>query len=300
MAKNGKSGVLLTVIFGVILLIIAGVIFKSFNDRDHKVQLTVIENQKQYYTGVINSRDSLINETMNTFNLIEKELGMVKEKERVISVNSSDREFTKTQRDRILKDISYLNNLLDQNKNKIASLSGQLKKYGVEIQGLKDKIAQLENDLQQRKTEIEDLKGVLSKKEVEITTLNSKVDEQQSTITNNNEVIANKTFELHKGFVAYGTHKDLIDKGIISKEGGFLGIGQKQVFHFSDKLFRQVDITEVKTIPVNSKNFKLATNHSAGSYELKYDKTGKIVSYIEITNPNEFWKASKYAIIEIK
>jgi hypothetical protein len=123
----------------------------------------------------------------------------------------------------------------------------------------------------------------------------------QISIAQKEETIVEQTAEMNKGFVAYGTYKDLKAKGLVSKEGGFLGIGKKEQLHqdFSDSLFTQVNITETKSIPVNSKSAKLITDHPTTSYELVRGDDDKISS-IEIKDPDEFWKISKYAVVEIK
>ena len=54
----------------------------------------------------------------------------------------------------------------------------------------------------------------------------------------------------------------------------------------------------MKSIPVNSKNAKLISEHPNNSYKFIRDANKKIES-IEITDPAQFWKISKYAVVEI-
>jgi hypothetical protein len=54
----------------------------------------------------------------------------------------------------------------------------------------------------------------------------------------------------------------------------------------------------MKSIPINSKSAKLISEHPANSYQFIRDKDKKIAS-IEITDPVQFWKISKYAVVEI-
>jgi hypothetical protein len=105
---------------------------------------------------------------------------------------------------------------------------------------------------------------------------------------------------MNKAFVASGTYKELKAKGLLTKEGGFIGLGKTKTLatSFPDSSFKQIDITIMKSIPVNSKNAKLISEHPANSYKLIRDKDKKIES-IEITDPAEFWKISKYAVVEI-
>jgi hypothetical protein len=269
--------------------------------NEQKKHLAVVENQKQSYTQLLTSRDSVINEWMLTFDEIEKDLASVKEKENIITMKSSDTEFSKDKKQQILKDIEYVNALLDQNKKKIASLTAQLKNQGGTIKGLQVKLAELENSIKLRETEIADLKVALTKKDFEIEQLNTRMSEAQVAIAQKDETITDQTADLNKGFIASGTYKSLKAKGLVSKEGGFLGLGKKEslIQDFADGSFTQVNITEVKSIPVNSKSAKLITEHPTSSYELVRDKDNKIAS-IDIKNSEEFWKISKYAVVEIK
>lgn len=300
--KEGmKKGVLTTAIIALLLLIIAGFVVNSMYTNEQKKHLAVVENQKHSFTQLLTSRDSVINEWMLTFDQIEKDLNTVKEKENIITMKSEDKEFSKDKKQQILKDIEYVNTLLDQNKKKIASLTAQLNKSGGTIKGLQVRIAELETSMKERETEIADLKTNLTQKDFQIGQLNTKMSEQEVAIAQKDEKITTQTAEMNKGFIASGTYKTLKAKGLINKEGGFLGLGRKEAMlqGFSQSVFTQVNITETKSIPVNSKNAKLITYHPASSYELVRDKDNKIAS-IDIKNPDEFWKVSKYAVVEIK
>jgi hypothetical protein len=300
--KEGmKKGVLTTAIIALILLVIAGFVVNSMYTNEQKKHLAVVENQKHSFTQLLTSRDSVINEWMLTFDQIEKDLNTVKEKENIITMKSEDKEFSKDKKQQILKDIEYVNTLLDQNKKKIATLTAQLNKSGGTIKGLQVRIAELEASMKERETEIADLKVALTQKDFQIGQLNTKMSEQEVAIAQKDEKITNQTAEMNKGFIASGTYKALKAKGLINKEGGFLGLGRKEAMlqGFSQSAFTQVNITETKSIPVNSKNAKLITYHPASSYELVRDKDNKIAS-IDIKNPDEFWKVSKYAVVEIK
>jgi len=300
--KEGmKKGIITTAIIALLLLVGAALVVNSKFKDEQKKNVSIVENQKRSYTQLLTSRDSVLNEWMMTFNEIEKDLATIKEKEKIISVKSTDSEFTNDRKQAILKDIEYVNTLLDQNKKKIASLTAQLKNQGGTIKGLQVKIAELEASMKLRETEVNDLKVALTQKDFEIGQLNTRMTDAQISIAQKEETISEQTAEMNKGFVAYGTYKDLKAKGLVSKEGGFLGIGKKEQLHqdFSDSLFTQVNITETKSIPVNSKSAKLITDHPTTSYELVRGDDDKISS-IEIKDPDEFWKISKYAVVEIK
>ncbi|MBK7711005.1 MAG: hypothetical protein IPJ37_08690 [Bacteroidales bacterium] len=68
----------------------------------------------------------MIGEWINTFDDIEKNIALIKDKEHIISINASNTEFAKDKRQQVLDDIKYINTLLEQNKQKIAALNSQL------------------------------------------------------------------------------------------------------------------------------------------------------------------------------
>ena len=283
----------------VLVVLVAG-IFAFFIYHNHNTQqISQIENQKQELAMQLSQRDSLVNDWMEAFNQIEADLKTVKQKENLLNTRSSDREISKNQKQNILDDIKYINTLMEHNKKRIASLSYQLKKSGLKLKGLQDRIDTLSASLEQRNNEIASLKMDLVNKDFEVGQLNQKMDGLQAKLDSQDEKINHQINELNKAYIAYGTYRDLKDKGLLTKEGGFLGIGRKEELknNFSDSLFKQINITETTTIPVNSKNAKLITNHPADSYKMV--KENDKIAYIQIENPGEFWKISKYAVVEI-
>ncbi len=299
--KEGiAKGAVTTAIICLILLVAAGVIGYSLYNREHKKQLSLMEGQKQAFDQELTVRDSVINEWVVTFDQIEKDLKMITQKENMITLQASDAEFSKEKKQQILEDVKYVNTLLEQNKKKIATLSAQLKKSGIEIKGLQDKIAELDASMKQRDTEISALKMALVDKDFEVGQLNTRLTDLQMTVVQQDEKISNQTGELNKAFLIYGTYKDLKERGLVSKEGGFLGLGRKEALQedFSDSTFTQIDVTETRTIPVNSKDVRLITEHPTTSYELVRETDDKI-AYIEIKDPDQFWKISRYAVVEI-
>jgi hypothetical protein len=295
-----KKAVLTTSIIGFVVLLIAVFIAYSLYNKDHKLLLSQMETQKNAYTVQLTSRDSSIGEWVTTFGEIEKNIALIKEKEHIISTNSSTGELSRNNKQQILDDIKYINTLLEQNKKKIASLNSQLNKSGGTIKGLQTTITGLEASVKQSESDIADLKATLLTKKFEIEQLNTEKTELQATVVQKDEKINTQTYEMNKAFIASGTYKELKAKGLLTKEGGFIGLGKTKTLaaSFPDSVFMQIDITVTKSIPVNSKNAKLISEHPTNSYQLIRDKDKKVVS-IEITDPALFWKISKYAVVEI-
>ena len=299
--KEGVTkGALTTGIISIVLLIVLTVMVYSMYKRQQNTQLALMEDQKTTFTEQLTSRDSMINDWLLTFDQIEKNLNMIKEKEKIITVKSSDSEISKDRKDQILEDIKYINTLIEENKKKIARLTAQLKESGGAIKGLQTRIASLEESMKQYENDIAEMKTTLVNKDFEIGQLNNQMVALNDTISRKDEKISVQTGKLNQAFLASGTFKDLKEKGLVTKEGGFLGLGRKEflVGDFADSIFTEIDITQTKSIPVNSKKAKLITEHPANSYEMVQENENQI-AYIEIKNPEEFWKITKYAVVEI-
>jgi hypothetical protein len=295
-----KKGAVTASIIGFVVLLLAVIISYSLYNRDHKLLLSQMDTQKNSFTQQLTSRDSSIGEWVTTFSEIEKNIALIKEKEHIISTNSSTGELSRNNKQQILEDIKYINTLIEQNKKKIASLNNQLSKSGGTIKGLQSTITGLEASVKQSESDIAELKATLLNKKFEIEQLNTEKTDLQVTIVQKDEKISTQTYEMNKAFIASGTYKELKAKGLLTKEGGFIGLGKTKTLaaSFRDSSFRQIDITVTKSIPLNSKSAKLISEHPANSYQIILNKDKKVES-IEITDPAEFWKISKYAVVEI-
>ena len=299
--KEGVAkGALISGIIAFVILIAAALYVNSQFRQERNEHLALMEEQQNTFTKQVTERDSTINDWLLTFDQIEKDMNLIKQKENIITVNSSDKEFSKDKRGQVLEDIKYINTLLENNKKKIASLNAQLKNSGVVITGLQARVTSLETAIQQYETDIAGLKETLVKKDFEIGQLNTQMTALEQTITQKDEEITGQTLKLNEAFYTSGTYRELKDKGIVSKVGGFLGLGRRESMarDLSDTLFARIDVRELKTIPINSRNAKLITRHPSDSYSLVQENPNKI-AYLEIKNPELFWKNSKYAVVEI-
>jgi len=299
--KEGRSkGVLITSIISLAVLLGLGLLGWSLYKKDHNTQLALMEDQRVTFTQQLTQRDSTLNDWLTSFDEIEKNLRMIKEKEKLITVNSAGSEVSADKRNQIMEDIRSIYTLLDENRKKIANLNAQLKKSGTTITGLQTRIAELETSMKNYENDITILKATLDNKNFEIEKLNETMVALNDTLDMRVETINNQTYMLNQAYLVSGTYKDLRDKGLLSKEGGFLGIGRQESLtdNFDASIFTEINITELKSIPVNAKKVKLVTEHPAGSYELVKENED-VISAIAIVNPGEFWKISKYAVVEL-
>jgi len=267
-------------------------------------ELKQLKEQNQQLTSMAKQKDSTINDFIESLNTIEENLEIIKEKETIIAVNSENP--NKSQKQKIASDLTSINNLLEQNREKIADLDKKLNNSWYQNSKLRKLTDRLKTELENKETEIIALNGKVAKLNIEVENLNGQVTELNGTVlalnTENDaktKEIEEKTSELNTGFYVFGTSKELQEKKVITKDGGFIGIGKTAVLNkdFNTNEFKKIDITKTTTIPVSGKKISLVTSHPSSSY--KVEGVEKIEG-ITILDPVEFWKSSKYLVVTVR
>jgi len=139
------------------------------------------------------------------------------------------------------------------------------------------------------KSQVSKLKNTVKSKEIEI---KKKEDEAKNQM-------AQKEKEGRKIYYLVGSKAELERAKAIKRQGGFLGIGTS--VQLSDKLedmfFQTADYNIMKEIALgNTKKVNLITTHPKGSY-LILDTPGE--RFLKVTNPERFWSASKFLVVEV-
>ncbi|MBL7918053.1 MAG: hypothetical protein JNM96_06625 [Bacteroidia bacterium] len=241
--------------------------------------------------GELNVKELALQEFVNAFNEIQDNLNTIKEKEKIVTSSSTTGD-VKNKEDQIKEDIQAIYDLMGKNKNRINTLSRKLKQSNVKMEGLETMIANLQNSLNLKDEEIAELKSKIESLNIEL----SSIQTDYKDLQDENEV---KTQVIKTAYYAFGTSKELKEKNIITKEGGFIGLGKstKVKEDFNRDYFTKIDIDQTTSINIGAKKAKIITTHPSGSYKLIGAKS---VEKIEITNAEEFWSASKYLVIIIE
>jgi len=241
----------------------------------------------------IDRQDSSIQSFIRGFNEIQDNLDEIKRKEKIVSENSKDPESRKTKEQQIVDDIQSIYDMMNKNKQRLASMKSKLKESNNKNDELEKFIARLTTEIEEKDAKINDLKGQLEKLNVELTTLNLNYEEatQESSV---------KTEKLNTAYYAFGTSKELIKNNVLTKEGGFIGMGKtaKMKEDFNKGYFTKVDVSTLTEIVLGSKKAKFVTTHPASSYKVEGadGRADKII----ITNAEDFWSASKYLVIVVE
>ncbi len=286
----------------IVLLPLITLIIVGCDNREEELQkeLEQLKAQQMEMEQQLSGKDSSLAEFIHTFNEIQDNIRAIKEKENIVNVNVSNGETDVDDKEQLAKDLQWINQLLEENKKKINYLASKLKKSNNSLNKANKEIAELnkfiENltaQIQEKDAQIAELQQRLLQSDEELRFLfeqyNARVIELDSTIQ-----------ELNKAYYCIGTFKELKENGVLTKEGGFIGLGKiaKLKDDFNKDYFTEINIEEENVIPLMVKDVKIITTHPKDSYEI--ERNDDQVKAIKITDPKQFWSVSKYLVLQVK
>ncbi len=256
------------------------------------------ENER--LTHDLQGRDSLIGDMTHSFDEIQANIELMEGREQMIAQNSSEQQLSPNKKDKIVRDLQLMNGLMKESRERIKELTARLDRSKIDAKGLRAKLKELDLQLAQRDSAITNMKGDLLARDFRIDQINKNLDSITMVVAKREAVIDQQTAELNKAFYIMGTEEELEAKGVLTKEGGFIGIGKHAALNgeASAATFTQTDVRDLHRIPVKAKKAELMYEHPASSYEMV--KEDDMIAYLEIKDADAFWKLSKYAVVEVK
>ena len=166
-------------------------------------------------------------------------------------------------------------------KDIIESQKAQIADYAEQVRALTEENTKLKSD----NAQLASTTTMLTSQRDSLTT------QRDSLATENNTV-----------YYVAGTKQALIDRHVIEKTGGFLGLGKTQV------PARQMNVTAFMPINKNmvteilfpraDKQYRVITRQNLAALETAPDDHGRLNGgHIRIKDPNAFWASSKYLIL---
>lgn len=269
------------------LFLVALLIQACDQDPTQSPQYQQLNEDAQRGQATIAQRDSTINELFSTMNRISDNLRTVRSKQGQLAAPQEGSETDTALEQRIMDDIASIDGLLAENKTLLDRLRKQAKKSAASITALEATVAELERSIVEKDGEITSLKEQLASTNSSLATLIEMYrDKSQLADMQRNE--------MNTAWYAVGTAKELRAKGVLTKEGGVVGIGavdKLNTENLAQDHFTRIDLVQTLEVPIMAKKARLATDHPAGSYRL--EGAEKLV----ITDPNKFWSLSRYLVI---
>jgi len=269
--------------------------------------------QSSDYKSLQAQNDSLLNAKLklqqevdgyfSAMNQIEQNIEKIKNTENTISIQPVGKELSDDVRTKINEDMTYLNDMLQANKDELARLKSKIKKSAFRSSQLESTITRLTNSLEEETTKVAQLQADLAQKDSIIVQLDTKVNDLgknvESLSTDNktkDTKIKDQDEAMHTAWYVFGTRDELKKQKIITSDGLF---SSQKILQsdFNKNYFVRIDARNTKSIPLYSSHAKILTNHPKSSYTLEKEN-GNFV--LLIVDTDAFWSISKYLVIEVE
>ncbi|MDD2228613.1 MAG: hypothetical protein PHY48_04285 [Candidatus Cloacimonetes bacterium] len=289
-----KASSIIIIAILVILTILFGVLWMGSNGKSKELLKTNAELKELY-----DNSTSTIGEIQSSLESLDRDLsGSLFTNEELPGTTPADR------RTRIVSSIVNMRDQIEADKKKISTLEKQLANSKSQLKGVQDIVNKLKASIGDKEKIMDELQqrlGIMNETlAAERKTSQEEIQKREQTISDKDKSLAQQSIDANKIYYVYGTRKELIDKGIVDRKGGLLGIGKVTTVTHSlvtDK-FTEMNLLDSQqiTFPSTKKGYSVLSNHIATTYKVeKLDEQ----NVLTITDSANFRK-QKFLIIELK
>lgn len=280
------------------LVSVASVVLVACNHdqlEQQKGQISTLKKEDSIRLRQIEAKDSSLSFFIKTINRIEVNLDTIKQRGKILTINGEAKRDTAA----IMSDLNAISNLIAQNSRDMAALEKKLRRSNAKNADLEGIITRLNKDIAAKDEEIAALQKNLAETNTALQGEIKKLNDTIQVAMNQRSQIGSMTTQMHTVYYTFGKMKDLQKNGIITKQGGFIGLGKTAVLNSSINTthFTESDLTTLNTITLNAKLDKIVTSHPSSSYKVVIGQKSDV---IQITDAQAFWSKSKYFVAVIK
>jgi len=278
------------------VLALVALLLSACHEKSPRQEMLQSDLRADSLEKIITQKDNEINDLVGTLNEIQEGFRVINEAEDRVVLIKDGEGTNKTEQ--IRENIKFISTAMQRNRELISKLRQQLRESSVKgdqfkktidslVKQLEDKDKQLEQlneQLNAKDIHISELDETISSLNTQISSLNDETEQKQNTITQQDQ-------QLHTAWFAFGTKKELKEQRILEGDDVLRS-------NFNKSYFTKIDIRVEKEIKLYSKWAKVLTTHPSSSYTLQKDANKQYV--LRITDPDIFWSASKYLVVQVK
>ncbi|MDD2331092.1 MAG: hypothetical protein PHI68_00415 [Candidatus Cloacimonetes bacterium] len=282
---------IITILLAVLTIIMAimwvGANNKQKNLAQEKEEIsTSFENATKTIGDIQSTLDAIDKDLMGQLSIAGETPGATPEDRKSMIVNS----------------LSNMRSQLEAGKQRISQLERELSQSNRQVAGLQDILNKLRSSVSEKENIVAGLQkelGVLSETlDTERKTSVQEIQKREAQISEKTAQIEQLDQDINTIYYVYGTRKELIEKEIIDRTGGLLGIGRVSVVSKKSNLdsYTPLNLLNESTLRFTAKKkYAILSGQNASSYRV--DKDG--INYtLVITNP-EVFRRIKNLIIEV-
>jgi hypothetical protein len=237
--------------------------------------------------------DSIVNLYALYIQKIKDNINEINKQELIINNKKNNPDFIETDTIDIIKSIKILSKKLQENESMILALNNAVKQEKNKNSQFSSKVTDLGEEIAQSNREVYYLKEELNNMNASFESIFKKYNLQNKKISDLNQ-------KLNEVAYVIGSKSELLDNGVLTKSGGLIGIGKTRKLNsdLNTDYFTYVSKYKLSNISLGYKTVRLMTSHPAISYKLS--NSNEIIDSLIIINQDDFWRNSKFLVIEVK
>jgi hypothetical protein len=264
-----------------------------------------LEAEVQRLQNESSQKDADIDGFISSLTNIQENLDSIKTLEGIVTAKTLGEGGYKSAEEDILDDMRTIYDRMRKNREQIGALEKQLKSSSIGSEKLQQLITKLKADIAEKDTEIAVLRDKLAKADIYIDELMTGIDQlamegerKDDVIREKEMVISSKEQKLQTAYWIKGTRKELMDKGIIDRQGAFLGMGgaRKVADDVPHEDLLRINIYEATDFPIGSRKAEVVSSHPSDSFEITGDKSA---DRLVVKDADAFWRNSKVLVVVV-
>ena len=237
--------------------------------------------------------DSIVNLYALYIQKIKDNINEINKQELIINNKKNNPDFIEKDTTDIIKSIKILSKKLQENESMILALNNAVKLEKDKNSQFVSKVTDLREEIAQSNREVYYLKEELNSMNASFEAIFKKYNLQNKKISDLNQ-------KLNEVAYVIGSKSELLDNGVLTKSGGLIGIGNTRKLNsdLNTDYFTYVSKYKFQNIPLGYKTVRLMTAHPTSSYRLS--TSNEITDSLIIINQDDFWRNSKFLVVEVK
>ena len=237
--------------------------------------------------------DSIVNLYALYIQKIKDNINEINKQELIINNKKNNPDFIEKDTTDIIKSIKILSKKLQENESMILALNNAVKLEKDKNSQFVSKVTDLKEEIAQSNREVYYLKEELNSMNASFEAIFKKYNLQNKKISDLNQ-------KLNEVAYVIGSKSELLDNGVLTKSGGLIGIGKSRKLNsdLNTDYFTYVSKYEFQNILLGYKTVRLMTAHPTSSYRLS--NSNEIIDSLIIINQDDFWRNSKFLVVEVK
>ena len=281
-------------------LIIISCVSNSESVSEESRRIDSLQSELSFKDQTINSLefqklndDSIVNLYALYIQKIKNNINEISKQELIINNAKNNPDFIEKDTTDIIKSIKILSKKLQENESMLMALNNAVKQEKNKNSLFASKVTDLREEIDKSNREVYYLKEELNSMNASFEAIFKKYNLQNKKISAINQ-------KLNEVAYVIGSKSELLDNGVLTKTGGLIGIGKTRKLNsdLNTDYFTYVSKYKFENIPLGYKSVRLMTSHPTNSYKLS--NSNETIDSLIIINQDDFWRNSKFLVIEVK